>query len=77
MAELSLAFERISAGHPLVLTYTFLALARISPVLTARRVDEHTPQPLGDARAYYRALWQSLSWQAKDALHLMAEDGFI
>lgn len=77
MAELSLAFERISARHPLVLTYTFLALVRISPVLTARRVNEHTPQSLGDARAYYQALWQSLSWQAKDALHLMAEDRFI
>lgn len=77
MVELSLAFERISAGHPLVLTYTFLALVRISPVLTAQRVNEHTPQPLGDARAYYQALWQGLSWQAKDALHLMAEDGFI
>lgn len=77
IVALSLAFERISAGHPLVLTYTFLALVRISPVLTARRVNEHTPQPLGDARAYYQALWQGLSWQAKDALHLMAEDGFI
>lgn len=77
LAELSLAFERVSEGHPLVLTYTYLALVRISPVLAARRVDEHTPQPLGDARSYYRALWQGLSWQAKDALHLMAEDGFI
>jgi len=77
LAELSLAFERISEGHPLVLTYTFLALVRISPILAARHVDEHTPQPLGDARVYYRALWQGLSWQAKDALHLMAEDGFI
>lgn len=77
LAQLSLAFERVSEGHPLVLTYTFVALTRISPVLSAQRVDEHTPQPLGDARAYYRALWQGLSWQAKDALHLMAEDGFI
>ena len=77
LAELSLAFERVSEGHPLVLTYTFLALVRTAPMLTARRVGEHTPQPLGDARAYYRALWQGLSWQAKDALHLMAEDGFI
>lgn len=77
LAELSLAFERVSEGHPLVLTYTFFALVRISPVLAAQRVNEHRPQPLGDARAYYRALWQGLSWQAKDALHLMAEDGFI
>lgn len=77
LAELSLAFEHITEGHPLVLTYTYLALIQLSPVLTARRIYEHTPHPLGDARAYYRALWQGLSWQAKDALHLMAEDGFI
>lgn len=77
LAELSLAFERVSEGHPLVLTYTFLALVRISPVLTMQRVDEYRSQPLGDARAYYRALWQGLSWHAKDALHLMAEDDFI
>jgi len=77
LAELSLAFENVTEGHPLVLTYTFLALVQLSPVLTARRIIEHIPHPLGDARAYYRALWQGLSWQAKDALHLMAEDGFI
>ena len=77
VAELALAFERISAGHPLVLTYTYLALSRASPILTVKRVDEHTPVPLDDARAYYQALWQGLSWQAKDALHLMAEDFFI
>lgn len=77
LSELALAFEKISEGHPLVLTYSFLALVRIAPVLTVRRVDEHTPQPIGDARAYYQALWQRLSWQAKDALHLMAEDCFI
>lgn len=77
MAELALEFERISSGHPLVLTYTFLNLVRVSPALTARRIAEHAPQPLGDALAYYQALWQRLSWHAKDALHLMARDGFI
>lgn len=77
VAKLALAFERISAGHPLVLTYTFLALSRAAPALTVKRVDEYTPVPLDDARAYYQALWQGLSWQAKDALHLMAEDCFI
>lgn len=75
--ELARAFERASEGHPLVLTYTFLALARSSVALTPRLVDEYAPQPIGDARAYYRALWQVLSWQAKDALHLMAEDAFV
>lgn len=77
MAELSLAFERISAGHPLVLTYTFLALVRESRLMTSKRVEDYTPQPFGDARVYYQALWQNLSWEAKDALHLIAEDCFI
>lgn len=77
LADLSSAFERVSHGHPLVLTYTFLALVRSSVKLTAERVNDHTPEPFGDARAYYRKLWVGLSWQAKDALHLMAEDEFI
>lgn len=77
LADLSLAFERVSHGHPLVLTYTFLALVHSSMTLTAKRVNEHTPEPFGDAHAYYRKLWIGLSWQAKDALHLMATDEFI
>lgn len=75
--ELAKAFERASEGHPLVLTYTFLALARGSVALTPQLVDKYAPEPIGDARAYYRGLWERLSWQAKDALHLMAEDTFI
>jgi hypothetical protein len=77
LAQLSAAFERVSEGHPLVLTYTFLALTHNNRVLTLPLVQDSTPTPLGDARAYYKALWQRLSWEAKDALHLMAEDGFI
>lgn len=77
LSQLSSAFERISEGHPLVLTYTFLALTRDSRVLTQALLEKGTQTPMGDARAYYNALWQRLSWDAKDALHLMAEDGFI
>ena len=77
VAGLAAAFERISQGHPLVLTYTFLAVTRSSILLTSERVNEYTPEPFGDARAYYRKLWNGLSWQAKDALHLMAVDEFI
>lgn len=75
--ELAKAFERACEGHPLVLTYTFLALTRGSVALTPQLVDEYAPEPIGDARAYYRGLWERLSWQAKDALHLMAEDTLI
>ncbi|HGW5377060.1 TPA: ATP-binding protein [Pseudomonas aeruginosa] len=77
LTQLSLAFESVSEGHPLVLTYTFLALTRSNPVLSPLLVKSSTPTPLGDARAYYKALWQRLSWDAKDALHLMAEESFI
>jgi hypothetical protein len=75
--ELAKAFERACEGHPLVLTYTFLALTRGSVGLTPQLVDEYAPEPIGDARAYYRGLWERLSWHAKDALHLMAEDTLI
>lgn len=77
LSLLSAAFERASEGHPLVLTYTFLALTRDRRVLTPLLLESSIPTPMGDARAYYNALWQRLSWEAKDALHLMAEDGFI
>lgn len=77
ISKLAAAFERCSEGHPLVLTYTFLALIRQSQVLTAGQVDEGAPVPMADSRAYYASLWQRLSPKAKDALHLMAVDDFI
>lgn len=77
LTELSSTFERVSEGHPLVLTYTFLALTSSNRILTEQLVENSTPVPLGDVQIYYKALWQRLSWKAKDALHLMAEDGFI
>ena len=77
LSQLSSAFERASEGHPLVLTYTFLALIRDRRVLTPSLLENTVPTPIGDSKAYYNALWQRLSWGAKDALHLMAEDGII
>lgn len=77
LSELAIAFERCSDGHPLVLTYTFLALIHQNQALTARLVDESTPVPIADSRAYYASLWQRLSPKAKDALHLMAVEDFI
>ncbi len=43
LSELATAFERASDGHPLVLTYTFLALIGQTHVMTARVIDESTP----------------------------------
>jgi len=77
LARLSEAFHALSEGHPLVLTYSFMKLAHDHRVLTPTLVQQIDSAPHGDARAYYKALWQQLSWDARDALHLIAEDSFI
>lgn len=77
MRDLTTAFERVSVGHPLVLTYVFEALAGQHRILSANLVDEHEPHPTGDVLAYYKGLWQRLPHDAKDALHLMADSTFL
>jgi NACHT domain len=77
IADLAVAFERVSSGHPLVLTYSFEALAREHRTLTVDLVSENVPLLNGDVTDYYRSLWQRLSFDAKDALHLAADTGFI
>ncbi|MBC3920073.1 NACHT domain-containing protein [Undibacterium sp. CY18W] len=77
LQRLSSEFERVSEGHPLVLTYAFMKLVPDGQELNLALFDDDALEPKGDVRAYYNSLWQRLSWEAKDALHLMAEDGFI
>lgn len=77
LTEISSAFERLSAGHPLLLTYGFESLAREARVLTAHLVDKFPIRPDGDIKKYYKSLWQSLSFKAKDALHLIANATFV
>lgn len=77
LTEVARAFERISGGHPLILTYSFMALAREQRVLTANVVNEFPVHPDGDIKKYYMSLWKQLSFLAKDALHLIADAGFI
>ena len=77
LAKLAVSFERCSDGHPLVLTYTFLALIRQNRILTASLVDGHASVPVSDSRAYYSSLWQRISPKSKDALYLMAVEDFI
>jgi len=77
LGALAQAFYTVSEGHPLVLTYSLLQLAHQHPVLSSAVVQHHALAPHGDARAYYKALWQRLSWVARDALHLIAEHRFI
>jgi hypothetical protein len=77
MGALAEALLSLSEGHPLVLTYTFMKMIRDHRVLSAQLVRQSDSAPLGDALAYYKSLWLRLSWDAKDALHLVAEDDFI
>jgi len=77
LTELSDAFHRLSGGHPLHLTYSFEALAREQRTLSPRLVDELPDCPEGDIKKYYRTLWHRLPLPAKDALHLVADAGFI
>ncbi|VBG08356.1 MULTISPECIES: NACHT domain-containing protein [Burkholderia] len=77
LTELALAFERMSNGHPLVLSYVMGAAARAHRVLNAHIMEEESPPLAGDVTDYYRMLWSRLSHNAKDALHLAAESGFV
>jgi hypothetical protein len=77
LTEIAESFQHISGGHPLILTYCFMSLAREKRVLTAEMINEYPIRPDGDIKQYYRSLWQRLSYQAKDALHIVADTGFI
>ncbi len=77
LTKLSDVFHRLSGGHPLHLTYSFEALVREQRTLTPALVDALPDCPEGDIKKYYRALWQRLPLHAKDALHLVADAGFI
>jgi hypothetical protein len=77
LAGIAKAFERLSGGHPLILTYSFRVMAREQRTLTSEMVDEFPVVTDGDIKQYYTRLWQELSYQAKDALHLIANAGFI
>lgn len=77
LADVAVAFEKIGQGHPLVLTYSFEALAREHRVLSASLIVESVSEPPQSVIGYYLALWQRLSFKAKDGLHLMADADFI
>lgn len=77
LVTLATAFQRVTGSHPLVLTYCFEALAQQHRILEPSVIDAHTWAPDGDIKKYYAMLWQRLSNTAKDALHLLADAGFI
>jgi len=77
LAEVAMAFERVSNGHPLILTYSFEYLARKHHTLTPQLVEHELPLQAGDVTNYYHLLWDQLSHTAKDALHLAVDAGFF
>lgn len=77
LAAIATAFQDISQGHPLVMTYSFAALSREHYQLSPQLVRESQKAPSQDAADYYDGLWRTLSHKAKDALHLMADATFI
>lgn len=77
VVALARAFQGVTGSHPLVLTYAFEALLRQHRVLEPSMVSSNALAPDGDIRKYYGMLWQQLSNHAKEALHLLADTGFI
>lgn len=77
VVPLARAFQGVTGSHPLVLTYAFEALLKQHRVLVPSMVSFNALAPDGDIRKYYGMLWQQLSNHAKDALHLLADTGFI
>lgn len=77
LVELASAFQAVTGSHPLVLTYAFEALVRRHRVLEPSTVRSNALAPDGDIRKYYDMLWHQLPNHAKDALHLLADTGFI
>ncbi|MBK7532300.1 NACHT domain-containing protein [Piscinibacter sp.] len=77
LVGLARAFQDVTGSHPLVLTYSFEALVRQHRVLEPSTVRSNALAPDGDIRKYYGMLWQQLPNHAKDALHLLADTGFI
>lgn len=77
LVGLARAFQDVTGSHPLVLTYAFEALLRQYRVLKPSTVRSIAMAPDGDIRKYYYMLWRQLPNQARDALHLLADTGFI
>lgn len=77
LVGLARAFQDVTGSHPLVLTYAFEALLRRHRVLEPSTVGLNALARDGDIRKYYAMLWRQLPNEAKDALHLLADTGFI
>lgn len=77
LVGLASAFQNVTGSHPLVLTYAFEALVLQHRMLEPSMVRSNALAPDGDIRKYYGMLWHQLPNPAKDALHLLADTGFI
>lgn len=73
---LASAFHSVTSGLPLHLIYAFEMLTRPGGPITPEAVLRLPPNPTGDIRIYYRALWTSMSASARSILHGLASIDF-
>jgi len=67
----SALYER-TRGHPLHVVYSVEELLSRTPYPSEYDIRELPECPGDDIRAYYRALWQKLSYAQRDVLHLLS-----
>ena len=67
----SALYER-THGHPLHVVYSVEELLSRTPHPSEYDIRELSECPGDDIRAYYRALWQKLSYAQRDVLHLLS-----
>jgi hypothetical protein len=73
LGELSTAFHTVSAGHPLILHYAFSAARQRFPSPRPDQILELPGfDPTSSVAAYYRTLWQDVSVEGHQLLHLLA-----
>ncbi len=75
--SLAETFHSHSSGHPLHLIYSFEMATNRSRLIVPHNIHDLPDCPDGNIKNYYQKLWGDLSYNAKDALHIVAAAGFI
>lgn len=72
LARCASALYEHTHGHPLHVVYSVEELLSRTPHPSEYDIRELPECPGDDIRAYYRALWQKLSYAQRDVLHLLS-----
>jgi len=76
LERLTNAFYSKSQGHPLHLKYTIKALVEQELPISERSINQLPGCPHKNIAEYYQVLWNGLSEESKEMLHLFAACGF-